>query len=122
MTKTSRSKPIPSEYDEQVLVCRYLDFLCIEYVHIPNEGIRSERTGARLKKIGLKKGFPDLFIIRPCGKYHGLFIEMKSIRGTATLEQKEWIIKLNSLGYKAVICRGFEAAKETIDKYIKEEL
>ena len=89
---------------------------------IPNEGIRSERTGARLKKIGLKKGFPDLFIIRPCGKYHGLFIEMKSIRGTATLEQKEWIIKLNSLGYKAVICRGFEAAKETIDKYIKEEL
>lgn len=119
---TSRSKPIPSEYDEQVLVCRYLDFLGLDYCHIANEGLRSERTGARLKKIGLKRGFPDLAIFKACGKYHGLFIEMKSLRGTATKEQREWIVKLNTDGYYAKICRGFDEARKVIDSYIKEEL
>lgn len=112
----------PSEYDEQKIVCRYLDFLGLDYVHIPNEGVRSERTGARLKKIGLQRGFPDLFIIKPCGNYHGLFIEMKSLKGSATKEQREWIVKLNSLGYCAKICKGFDAARKVIDDYVTGQL
>lgn len=121
MMTTSRSN-VPSEYDEQRVVCRYLDFLGLKYVHIVNEGLRSVQTGARLKKIGMQRGFPDLQILKPSGKYHGLFIEMKSLKGRPTSEQKQWIVELNSLGYYATVCRGFDEAKQVINDYLKGKL
>ena len=51
--------------------------------------------------------------------YPGLYIEMKYGNGRTSKEQREWINKLNEQGYKAVVCNGFEEAKETIEKYIK---
>lgn len=117
---TTRSKPIPSEYEEQRVVCRYLDFLGLKYVHIVNEGLRSERTGYMLKQIGMQRGFPDLFILKACGNYHGLAIEMKSQNGRATKEQKQWIATLNALGYYAKVCKGYDEARKTIEEYLKQ--
>lgn len=112
--------PIPTEYEEQKAVCQYLDYLGLKYVHIVNEGLRSERTGYMLKRIGMQKGFPDLFILCPKGRYHGLAIEMKSLKGRATKEQVEWIDILNGLGYFAVVCKGYGSAKTVIDWYVKQ--
>lgn len=117
--RTIHSKPIPTEYEEQRAVCRYLDFLGLKYVHITNEGLRSQRTGYMLKQIGLQKGFPDLFILLPRGRYHGLAIEMKSLKGRPTADQLVWIKELNRLGYRAEICKGFGEAKDCIDRYIR---
>lgn len=33
-------------------------------------------------------------------------------------DQKEWILNLNNQGYKAVVCNGFEEAKEVIERYL----
>ena len=66
----------------------------------------------------MKKGVPDLCLPVPRKNYHGLYIEMKYGNGRTSKEQREWINKLNEQGYKAVVCNGFEKAKETIEKYL----
>lgn len=89
--------------------------------HIPNEGLRSYVTGECLKRQGMKKGVPDIFL--PCrrGLWNGLFIEMKRRKGgTLSAEQAEWLRKLNDAGYAAVWCRGFDAARATILRYLQE--
>lgn len=108
----------PSEEEEQILVIRYCDLKKIPIAHIPNEGKRSIVNGARLKRSGLRKGFPDLTIPVPKGTYHGLYIEMKSAKGRATPEQKEWITLLRNNGYVAEVCHGWREAVEIIDKYM----
>lgn len=107
-----------SEYEEQAAVCQYLNLRQLPFVHIANEGKRSQATGARLKAIGMQKGFPDLFIIVPNAEYHGLFIEMKTLKGRLTPEQRQWLELLNERGYKAVCCHGFWEARRTIDEYM----
>ncbi len=107
-----------SEDAEQEAVVEYCDLRHIPIVHIPNEGKRSLSYAAKIKRMGLRRGFPDLFIplARKC--FHGLFIEMKYGKGKATKEQAEWISYLNSQGYRAVVCYGTDEALAEIDLYI----
>lgn len=86
--------------------------------HSPNGGKRNVMEASKFKKMGTRAGFPDLELLYPKGKYHGLFIELKAPGGKATDKQKEWINKLNSRGYYAKVCVGFEEAKNTILEYI----
>lgn len=88
---------------------------------IPNGGHRHPRVGAQLKAEGVKRGFPDLFMAVPRGDKHGLFIELKTETGRPTEEQKTWIKLLNNQGYKAVICKGYDAAKAAIESYLRGE-
>lgn len=111
----------PSEDQEQEAVINYCDFKKILVVHIANEGKRSVAYAARLKRIGMRKGFPDLFFPIPSGKYHGLFIELKSMNGRATPAQRWWIAELSARGYRAVICKGADAAIQEINSYMREE-
>lgn len=89
--------------------------------HIPNEGKRSDYQGKKLKREGLKKGVPDLCLPVPRREYNGLYIEMKYGNGRISKEQKEWLEKLNKQGYLAVVCYGFEEARETIEAYISKK-
>ena len=73
---------------------------------------------AKLKKIGLKVGVPDVFIDIPVEPFHGLRIEMKRVRGSETSEdQLEWQRKLLANGYQAVIAKGFLEARAAVVKY-----
>jgi hypothetical protein len=114
---------ICSEASIQETVIAYCDLNNIPVYHIPNEGKRSNISGARLKKIGLRKGVPDLCIPVPKGKYHGLYIELKSNKGKATQEQIEWLKLLKSNGYATAITYGVDEAITVIKQYIsiKEE-
>ena len=87
--------------------------------HIPNEGNRSVQHTMSLIRQGMKPGVPDIFLPVPKGKYHGLFIELKTDRGKPTAEQKRWQTELLANGYAACVCRGFEEAKETIEWYLR---
>jgi len=40
--------------------------------HFPAGEKRSVLTGARLKRMGLMRGFPDFILISPSGRFHGL--------------------------------------------------
>ena len=71
-----------------------------------------------MKRTGLKAGIPDIFLPVGRGSYHGLFIEMKSEKGVVQANQLDWHSKLKEQGYQVSICRGFEQAVDTIEKYL----
>ena len=112
---------IPKEHNEQVIVIKYCDLKKIPIFAIPNGSNKSRTAQRNFKAEGLRAGVPDLFIPVPSIKYHGLFIEMKRVKGSVTSkEQKEWIALLNKQGYKAVICKGAAVAISEIENYFKE--
>lgn len=108
---------LSSETGEQEAVIQYCDLMHIPIVHIPNEGKRSASYGAKLKRAGLRRGFPDLFIPLARNGYHGLFIEMKYGKGKTSPEQKEWLECLSDNEYKAVVCYGAQEAIQEINNY-----
>jgi hypothetical protein len=62
--------------------------------HFPAGERRDVRTGARLKRMGLRRGFPDMILISPAGLFHGL--ELKRIGQTLTDDQADfqlWCIR-----------------------------
>ena len=108
----------PTEDGEQEVVVRYCELRRIPVVHIPNEGKRSAAYAAQMKRMGLAKGFPDLFIPVAVSGFHGLFIELKRDRkARATDTQKAWLEYLNKEGYRAAVCHGSEEAMREIENY-----
>lgn len=86
------------------------------------------------KRLQRYRGYPDLFIAEPKGKYGGLFLEIKKA-GTKILkkdgrlvadehirEQFDMLADLRQRGYAAEFGIGFEGAKKLIDDYMKGEL
>ena len=88
-------------------------------VHCPNGGARSLGEGSNFKKMGVKKGYPDLILDIAKGGYHGLRIELKKLKGSRTEpEQIERLDMLNAEGYYAVIAKGFDEAIAVIEGYM----
>ncbi len=88
--------------------------------HIANERKCSRLYGAKLKRLGVKAGVPDLMIPWPTTRYPGLFIEMKSKTGKPSLSQKKFIATLSKRGYYACFCFGYDAAVKVITNYLKD--
>lgn len=95
---------------------------------IPNGGSRRKQTknfsfeAMRMKREGVRAGFPDLQLTVPIGDYHGLFIEMKRRDGVPSdikPAQKEWHQKLLKKGYAVAVAFGFDAAKLAVCDYLK---
>ena len=87
---------------------------------IPNGGLRNVVVAKKMKAEGVKPGVPDLFFTLARGGYHGLFIEMKRIKGGSTSkDQKDKIERLRNCGYKVDICKGFDEAKKSILEYVQ---
>lgn len=85
--------------------------------HIPNE--RPDKVQASiLKKMGVKRGVPDLCLPVPAGKYHGLFLEMKTPSGRASNDQLWWQEHLQANGYASHICHGWKDATEVLIWYL----
>lgn len=121
-------RDIPTESVEQQCLIRWAAYQTGRYpelallFHVPNEGKRSRATGGRMIAEGLRTGVPDLVLPVPRGEYSGLFIEMKRREGgRVSAEQRWWIDRLREQGYRAEICKGWEAAADTILQYLKEE-
>ncbi len=107
-----------TEDEVQEAVVEFCDLVHVACVHIPNESKRSQAYGAKMKRMGLRKGFPDLFLPMARKGFHGLFIELKRDRHSPpTKEQLGWIDKLNKEGYRAVICHGIDETIAEIKDY-----
>jgi hypothetical protein len=94
----------------------------LRWMHsVPNGGVRSPRTAGRMKAEGVRRGVVDVFLDVPKGGYHGLRIELKRPKGgSLTTEQREWIDGYRERGYRAEVCRGWDAARELIVEYLTE--
>lgn len=108
---------IPTEHEEQRELVRwfrqfYPDVLIFA---IPNGGSRSKASAGRFKAEGVVPGIPDLFI-----PAKGLWIEMKRVKGGAlSPEQKAMMQYLESVGYRAIVCKGAEDAKAKISAFFE---
>jgi len=85
---------------------------------IPNAGKMPVWVGARFNKEGRRKGFPDLILPVQRHGFAGLFIELKTSTGRVSPEQIDWRDFLNKEGYMAVVCKGQQAAIDTITSYL----
>lgn len=89
---------------------------------IPNGGHRHVAVAVKMKKEGVKRGVPDVFL--PCarGAWHGLYLEMKVKPNTPSEDQQEWLEALNAQGYAAVVAWSFEEARGVVEGYLKNGL
>jgi len=97
---------------------------------IPNGGKREKRqdrkgrwfspTAQKLKREGVKRGIPDIFL--PCarGGSHGLFIEMKAPDGRVSPEQASVHKLLWEEGYAVIVCYSLESAIMLITWYLMD--
>lgn len=86
---------------------------------IPNGGSRNPIEARNLRLQGVRAGIPDIFL--PCARkgHHGLYIELKRLKGgRVSVEQKKMILALQEQGYKAVVCYGWEEAANVIKEYM----
>lgn len=84
--------------------------------HSPNGGARSVVTGARMKAMGTRKGFPDLILPIPAGagRFRGLAIEMKAGKGTTTPEQRAWLEAFHQWSWHVEVCRSAGAVVRAV--------
>jgi len=115
-----------SEHMEQVHLFAWIKKQALKYqpmeliFAIPNGGVRSKITGARMKAEGVKAGVPDIFVPIPARNYHGAFLELKSTSTDARLSKKqaEIIPQLTNQGYCTSVCHGHEKAIEFLSWYL----
>lgn len=112
-----------SEHDEQCALVRWFDLqypaLRGRLFAIPNGGHRNKATAGKLKAEGVRAGVPDLCLPVARHGFHSLYIELKAKGGRLQPSQDDWLSFLGSQGNMAVLCIGFEAAKETIEGYLR---
>lgn len=87
-------------------------------IHIANQRATSPQQGYKLKQMGVRKGVSDLLIPIATGGYHGMFLEVKTIEGTLTKEQKAFIKRMDEEGYFAIAAYGLEHCMREIDAYL----
>ena len=73
-----------------------------------------------LKQQGVRAGVPDLCLPVARGGCHGLYIEMKRLRGgRVSPEQTAWMDALRAEGYAVAVCEGWSMASDVITDYLK---
>lgn len=93
------------------------------FVHVVNESKGKVQHRVKLKKKGLRKGFPDTALLKPNGKYHGLFLELKRKCKKASTpvssDQRRILNALSDQGYFCAVCYGLDEAKKCIKEYLQ---
>jgi len=87
-------------------------------IHVPNGGKRPRGEAGKLKAMGAKPGFPDLFLPKVCSGWTGLAIELKSPTGRLSAAQGGWLTELKGEGYLCAVCRTFGEFEATVNKYL----
>lgn len=125
-----KAKPGHAEDDHQAALFDWAELSLgiypelIGLMHVPNGGRRGKLEAARLKRQGVRAGYPDLVLDVARGGHHGLRIELKATRADlgrkprVTPEQQGWLVRLNGQGYHAVVCEGWESARDEIMRYL----
>lgn len=108
-----------TEDQEQAKLSAWMSKEGIKHFAIPNGGMRNMIEAVKLKRCGVMPGVPDIMVPIPSGSYHGLFLELKRIKGgRVSQSQLHWLTLLRDFGYYADIAYGFDEARDIIIKYL----
>jgi hypothetical protein len=115
----------PTEAQEQMVVIEWANYNLGKYpelellYHIANERKCNVITGAKLKKLGVKSGVPDLCLPVARGKFHGLYIELKAKNGKVSENQITWMNKLSQYRNYVRVSFGADDAINILEWYLK---
>jgi hypothetical protein len=77
---------------------------------VPNGGARNPIVARKMKSEGVRAGVSDYVALVPAGDYHGLAIELKTIDGRSSSEQRDFLRNARALGYRAELAHGWVEA------------
>jgi ribosomal protein L31E len=108
------------EHKEQVRVVQHVRAFYPDVViaAIPNGGDRTASERLRMHGEGVLAGMPDLCVLRACGGFHGLFVEMKTDVGRQSQGQIDLEVKLRAEGYRCEVARSATEAIKIIEEYL----
>lgn len=79
----------PRNFEDKICIAftQHLDYLIktdyklkgLFYYHIANGGSRNPIEAAKFKRLGVRAGVSDYFVMRASGGYNGLFLEFKFV-------------------------------------------
>lgn len=107
------------EENLHVSVARFLDVALMPpatWTTFPSGGGGRVR-GARLKRMGLKAGWPDILIVAPGAQHFNvklLGIELKTERGRASKEQKDVRASFAMCGALHTFCRSIDDVEQVL--------
>jgi cellobiose-specific phosphotransferase system component IIB len=107
--------PGPSETQIQIAVIDHLRYGAAngwKYWHTPNGGLRDKREAAKLRAMGVLPGVPDLVLISPQGKFHGL--ELKRKGGTLSEEQRLFHAFAKGMGWPVAEADTLDGALDVL--------
>jgi hypothetical protein len=99
----------------------YLEGLLVGYVAGINVDIK---VAVRMKRMGLRAGFPDLQLMVPGSikddgsVSHGLLMELKTKKGSLSDVQKLYHSKLSFLDYTIIVVRSLDEAMAWVKAYL----
>ena len=70
--------PQSTEHEIQCQLVQWCEIVGVPIVAIPNGGHRHIAVAARMKREGVRAGFPDLFVPIAREEWHGLFVDFPS--------------------------------------------
>lgn len=124
--KTTAAR-VPFEADEQKALFEWRDRMRGKYpalalmYAVPNGGSRNLIEARHLKERGVMAGVPDICLPVPNAFHTALYIELKRRKGgRVSDEQRGWIAALNRVGNLAVVCKGWEEARDVIMEYLRQ--
>lgn len=89
--------------------------------HVPNGEYRDKATGAKLQRMGVRPGVPDLWLVERSRGYVGCVIELKAAGGSTSDAQRAWLDHLCDQGWYAVTCYGWIAAARRLCWYLDQD-
>jgi len=109
--------PCPTEEQEMLTLAEYLDARGdLLWCHVPNERHAKPQYLHKLRRLGVKKGVPDVLILEPMRTIPGVAIELKRRRGgKESPEQRAWIQDLRDRGWVAYCCYGADQAINVVE-------
>lgn len=120
--------PCPPEHDEQAAVVAWARAMTsrwpeLDLLHaIPNGARTGWKQAKKLKREGLARGVPDLCLPVARNGYHGMYVEMKRVRGIGlSPAQRAWYQRLTEQGYFVVTCKGAERAIHWLTRYLSHD-
>jgi hypothetical protein len=123
--KGRADKPTPSEHDEQAAIFEWAQYQIgrcpdLEFMFAVPNWRPKESQRIYLAAEGVKPGVPDIVLPAARGGFFGLYIEMKVGKNKPTKDQEAYIIGLKGRGYLALVCWGFDEAKQVIEDYLSQ--
>lgn len=98
-----------TEHDVQKTAVKLLRKAGVRFFAVPNGGMRTKATAAKLWAEGVESGVPDLVIIDPppSNPYQaGTVIEVKRDKGKASPEQVKWLKQFSDCGWSVHCTKG----------------